>query len=91
MVVTMMVLLLCSCLQLGSQPVSHTLMFGLTMNFYCGQWEEFHTHNMTTSLAGLIGVTEGKCHFFYMFFLSPVQMLVYLVILVNGYVITFVG
>jgi len=78
MVVTMMVLLLCSCLQLGSQPVSHTLMFGLTMNFYCGQWEEFHTHNMTTSLAGLIGVTE-------------VQMLVYLVILVNGYVITFVG
>jgi len=27
-------------------------------NFYTGQWEEYHTHVMTTNFAGIVGVTE---------------------------------
>jgi len=49
-----------SCLQLGSRQVSFTLLCSFTLNFYCGQWEEYHTHVMTTNFISIIGVTEGK-------------------------------
>jgi len=60
MVVVLMNHIMSSCLQLGSRQVSFTLLCSFTLNFYCGQWEEYHTHVMTTNFISIIGVTEGK-------------------------------
>ncbi len=64
------------------------MMFSSTSNFYTGQWEEYHSHVMTTNFGGLVGVTESKFppkYIAYFTFFLLVQFTNMLVIAINAF------